>query len=71
MAAASSNATAAQRARAGGLQRPGQVAIPKAGSVANCKENAKSLKIRLTDEDMVMLDNTYPAPKRKIPLEVL
>jgi len=64
-------ATPAQIALAWILKRPGVVAIPKSGSVAHVQENARSLKIKLTAEDMVMLDNTFPAPKRKILLEVL
>lgn len=64
-------ATPAQIALAWILKRPGVVAIPKSGSVAHVRENAGSLEVKLTEEDMVMLNNTFPAPKRKIPLEVL
>lgn len=65
------NVTPAQIALAWVLRNPSIVAIPKAGSLAHVRENAGSRDIRLSEEDLVMLENTFPAPKRKKPLEVL
>lgn len=65
------NASPAQIALAWLQKQPDIVAIPKAGSLSHVRENAASRDIRLDEEDMVMLENTFPAPKRKKPLEVL
>lgn len=65
------SASPSQIALAWVLRNPAIVAIPKAGSVAHVRENAGSRDIHLTEEDLVMLENTYPAPKRKKPLEML
>ena len=65
------DAAPAQIALAWLLHQRDIVAIPKAGSLAHVQENAASRDIRLSEEDMIMLENTFPAPKRKKPLEVL
>ena len=44
------------------------IAIPKAGSIAHVEENARSLDIVLTEEDLAEIDGAFPAPTRKIPL---
>lgn len=44
------------------------IAIPKASSVAHVEENAGSLGITLTEEDLRDIDKAFPAPTRKIPL---
>ena len=65
------SATPAQIALAWILRRPGITAIPKSGTEEHVRENAGSRDIALSDEDLVMLENTFPAPKRKIELEML
>lgn len=50
------------------MRHPNVVAIPKAGSVAHVQENAQSLQITLTPQELSILDESFPAPKRKIPL---
>lgn len=44
------------------------IAIPKAGSVAHVEENARSICIDLTKEDLTEINAAFPAPTRKIPL---
>lgn len=44
------------------------IAIPKASSTAHVEENAGSLDISLTEEDLQEIDKAFPAPKHKIPL---
>ena len=44
------------------------IAIPKAGSIAHVEENARSLDISLTEEDMRDIDKAFPAPTHKIHL---
>lgn len=64
-------ATPAQAALAWVLRKPGILAIPKAGTEAHVRENAKALSLTLTTEDLAALDSAFPAPKRKTPLEML
>ena len=65
------NATPAQAALAWVLRKPGILAIPKAGTELHVRENAKALSLTLTPDDLAALDTTFPAPKRKTPLEML
>jgi len=47
------------------------MAIPKAASVAHVEENAAALKITLSGDELALLDNAFPAPGRKTPLDVV
>ncbi|MCD9028128.1 aldo/keto reductase [Luteimonas sp. BDR2-5] len=47
------------------------VAIPESGSVAHVRENAAALQLRLTADDLALLDRHFPPPVRKLPLDVL
>lgn len=49
-------------------RQPGIIAIPKAGSLVHVEENARSLDLTLTEEDLHEIDQTFPAPTQKIPL---
>ena len=44
------------------------IAIPKASSIAHVEENARSLDISLTEEDLRDIDKAFPAPSHKIHL---
>ena len=44
------------------------IAIPKANSIAHVEENARSLDISLTEEDLRDIDKAFPAPTHKIHL---
>ena len=69
--AARHDATPAQVALAWVLRRDLIVAIPKAGSVEHVRENRAAVALRLTDDDLRSLDQAFPPPRRKVPLEVL
>ena len=44
------------------------IAIPKASSIAHVEENAQSLDLALTEEDLKDIDKAFPAPTYKIHL---
>ena len=50
------------------MRTAGIIAIPKAGCVAHVEENARSLELILTDEDLGEIDKAFPPPTRKIRL---
>jgi diketogulonate reductase-like aldo/keto reductase len=64
-------ATTAQIALAWVLRQPGVVAIPKASSKAHVRDNARSVEIKLTKEDLADLDREFPPPKSKKSLPML
>lgn len=52
--------------------REGDVlAIPKAGSVAHARQNAGALGVTLADDVLAEVDRLFPAPRHRIPLEML
>ncbi|WP_190079156.1 aldo/keto reductase [Streptomyces longisporoflavus] len=53
------------------LRHDDVIAIPKASTTAHVEENHAALGISLTDEDLKTLDAAFPAPVRKVPLEIL
>ncbi|XTZ36809.1 aldo/keto reductase [Salmonella enterica] len=63
--------SAAQILLAWVISHQGVIAIPKASSVEHVEENAAALNITLTPEELVRLDNAFPAPGRKTPLDVV
>ena len=65
------DATPAQVALAWVLQQQGVVAIPKAGQVEHVREDRGALEIQLSSEDMNELDDAFPPPTRKTPLEMI
>jgi diketogulonate reductase-like aldo/keto reductase len=64
-------ATSAQIALAWAIRNPNILAIPKAGTVDHVRDNAASLSVRLTEEDLTLLDRSSPPPAWKSPLEML
>lgn len=64
-------ATPAQVLLAWAIRQPGVMAIPKASSVDHVKENAAALALQLSDEAIALLDQAFPAPGRKTPLDVV
>ena len=44
------------------------IAIPKASSIAHVEENAQSLDLSLTEEDLKDIDKAFPAPTYKVRL---
>lgn len=69
--AAKHETTTAQIALAWVLSHPNILAIPKAGTAAHTRENHGALAITLDEEDLRLLDRTWPAPNSKIPLEMI
>jgi len=65
------NASAAQILLAWVISHQGVMAIPKASSVAHVKENAAALNITLSADELAKLDRAFPAPRRKMPLDVV
>jgi len=64
-------ASSAQVALAFLLTKPGVIAIPKSGSPDRVRENHRAAEIRLTSEDLQLLDEAFPPPTRKRPLEMI
>lgn len=69
--AAAHGVSAAQILLAWVISHQGVIAIPKASSVAHVQENAAALNITLSRDELARLDNAFPAPGRKTPLDVV
>jgi len=69
--AARHDATPAQIALAWVLRQPDVIAIPKASSENHVRDNAHSIEIALTKEDLVELDHEFPPSKSKNRLPML
>ena len=69
--AQSHDATPAQVALAWVLRQAEVIAIPKASNEAHVRDNAGSLKIKLTKEDLDNLDREFPPPESKKSLPML
>lgn len=69
--AQSHDATPAQIALAWVLRQVNVIAIPKASTEAHVRDNASSLKIKLTNEDLSDLDREFPPPRSKKTLPML
>ena len=65
------DATPAQIALAWVLRQPNVTAIPKASTEAHVRDNAASVKIKFTKEDLTKLDREFPPPKSKKSLPAL
>ena len=63
--------TSAQIALAWVIRQPGVIAIPKASSLEHVRQNAGAGAVVLDAEDCLSLDNAFPAPRRKQPLDIL
>ena len=64
-------ATTSQIALAWVLRQPEMIAIPKASNEKHVRENARSIEIKLTNEDFADLDREFPTPKSKKSLPML
>jgi diketogulonate reductase-like aldo/keto reductase len=65
------SATPAQIMLAWVLRQDGLIAIPKAGSPQHVQENRDAIDIQLSKDDLALLDELFPPPKKKIPLEMI
>lgn len=64
-------ATVAQVALAFLLRNPGVIVIPKTAMQERARENRQAADIRLTSDDLAILDRAFPPPARKMPLEMI
>ena len=64
-------ATPAQVALAWTLRRDGVIAIPKSGTEAHVRDNRAAADLVLSDEDLAALDDAFPRPRGRRPLEML
>ena len=64
-------ASAFQIALAWLLQRPGVIAIPKAGCPDHVRDNQRAREIKLSPEELKIIDAQFPPPRRKRPLEMI
>ncbi len=62
------NATPAQVLIAWVLRVPEMIAIPKASAIEHVEDNAKSLDLTLTAEDLAEIDAAFPPPACKTPM---
>jgi len=60
--------TSAQIVIAWLLRQPDVIVIPKASKLEHVRENARSVEVELTKEDLQDLDKEFPAPHSKQPL---
>jgi diketogulonate reductase-like aldo/keto reductase len=61
-------ATTAQVALAWVLRQDGVCAVPKASTPEHVRENAAALELHLDREDLELIDEEFPAPRRPGPL---
>ena len=69
--AARHGATPAQVALAWLLRQDGMIVIPKATQVEHVRENRAALDLRLTADDLGVLDRAFPPPKGRSALGML
>ena len=63
-------ATPAQVALSFVMERDGVIAIPKSSNLKRLAENRRSCELDITDEDWDALDELFPPPAAKMPLEM-
>lgn len=63
-------ATPAQILLAFLLTQPGVLPIPRASRAEHTLENAKAMELHLTGEDLNRLNAAFPAPARRVPLDM-
>jgi diketogulonate reductase-like aldo/keto reductase len=63
--------TPSQLALAWVLRHDDVIAIPKAANPEHVRENFRALDLRLSKQDFVELDEAFPPPTKKVPLETI
>jgi diketogulonate reductase-like aldo/keto reductase len=63
--------TPAQVAIAWLLHQEGVIVIPKASRIEHVEQNYAALDLKLSAEELAMLDSAFPPPARPVPLEML
>lgn len=64
-------ATAEQILLAFLLTRPGVLPIPRTGCPEHTLSNARASEIKLTREELATLEREFPAPRHKVPLDMM
>ncbi|MHC5351550.1 aldo/keto reductase [Metapseudomonas furukawaii] len=64
-------ATPALVALAWALRQDGVLVIPKAVDPLHLKQNAAAHQLRLSDDDLALIDHSFPPPRRKRTLEMV
>ncbi|WP_342243575.1 aldo/keto reductase [Pseudomonas sp. OTU5201] len=65
------DASAAQVVLAWALRQPGVMVIPKAVDPLHLKQNAEAHRLQLNDDDLALIDHSFPPPRRKRSLEMV
>jgi diketogulonate reductase-like aldo/keto reductase len=65
------DAITSQIALAWVLRQPGMIAIPKASNEKHVRDNARSIEVKLTKDDLAKFDQEFPPPKFRKPLPML
>ncbi len=68
--AAAHNATVQQIMLAWAIRDGNTIAIPKSSAKQHTLENAAAASIELTEDELQMIENEFPAPDREMPLDV-
>ncbi|MBP5604740.1 MAG: aldo/keto reductase, partial [Ruminiclostridium sp.] len=68
--AAAHNATVQQIMLAWAIRDGNTIAIPKSSAKEHTLENAEAASIELTEDELRMIENEFPAPDREMPLDV-
>lgn len=63
-------ATVAQILLAFITRLPGLIAIPCSGNAAHVLENSRAKELRLTQEELSLIDREFPKPPAKVPLDM-
>lgn len=63
--------TVAQLLLAWVIRQEGVMAIPKASSVQHVAENAAALEVTLSSEELALINEAFPPPDRKLPLDLV
>lgn len=53
------------------IRNPGVLAIPKAASIAHVEENAAALEVKFSAQEKARLDEAFPPPREKMPLDIV
>ncbi|WP_020617204.1 aldo/keto reductase [Paenibacillus daejeonensis] len=53
------------------IRKSGVLSIPKASSSDHVRENAAAASIDLREDTLAQLEEAFPAPKRKVPLDII
>ena len=65
------DASPAQVVLAWALRQQGVMVIPKAVDPLHLKQNAEARRLQLSDDDLALIDHSFPPPRRKRSLEMV